>query len=443
MIKLEKRAAICLTLVAVLLAGLILYAVRFVRDGQSWALFYGNQGIYKGGILDSGDIYDINGELLASPADGVLTYNEDPEVRRATVHAVGDPGGNVGTSVMSMLGDKLIGYDLLNGTYRMNGKSPDVTLSLDAQVCKAAYEALEPYKAGCIGIYNYETGELLCMVSTPAFDPENPEGSEPDDATGMYINRFLSSTFPPGSTFKTLTSAAVIETVPDYEEFAFDCDGSTEIDGQDIQCFGVHGHVDFEGALVQSCNGAFGILADRVGAREMKNYVKKCGLTTSYNIDGIHTQKGSFDFPSADPYHLAWAGIGQHNDLVNPCAMMIYMSAIAQDGRGTVPRLIHKENASPKRTGRMIEASTAEKLQEMMKRDVTDSYGEWNFPGLDLYAKTGTAEVKDHEPTVWFTGFLKNPDAPYAFVCMIEEGGSSSYVAAPTANEALQAAVNR
>ena len=79
-----------------------------------------------------------------------------------------------------------------------------------------------------------------------------------------------------------------------------------------------------------------------------------------------------------------------------------------------------------------------------MHNNVVTNYGEGNYPGLDLCAKSGTAEVGgDLEPNAWFAGFLRNEDAPYAFIVLVENGGSGSRVAGSVANEVLQAVVNR
>ena len=75
-----------------------------------------------------------------------------------------------------------------------------------------AYEALGG-KSGTVAVYNYETGEILCMVSAPSYDPLNvPEDITTNDRyKGAYLNRFLSSTFTPGSVYKTVTLAAALE----------------------------------------------------------------------------------------------------------------------------------------------------------------------------------------------------------------------------------------
>lgn len=209
--KLEVRSIICLALAAILIIGTGVFVFRFVKYGSKWATFYGNRSIYENGVLKSGAIYDRNDVLLAKSGGGEVKYNDDPEIREATVHAVGDVNGKISTSALSAYKDKLIGYNLLTGTYKLKGKNEDLKLTLDADVCKEAYRQLSKYDAGCIGIYNYKTGEIICMVSTPTFDPENEPSVSADDQSGLYMNRFLSSKLPPGSIFKTVTAAAAIE----------------------------------------------------------------------------------------------------------------------------------------------------------------------------------------------------------------------------------------
>ena len=71
----------------------------------------------------------------------------------------------------------------------------------------------------------------------------------------------------------------------------------------------------------------------------------------------------------------------------------------------------------------MIKASTAKRLRKMMKNNVKVSYGESNYPGLDIYAKSGTAEVEGKRPNAWFAGFIKNKKYPYAFIVCVEDSG--------------------
>lgn len=117
--------------------------------------------------------------------------------------------------------------------------------------------------------------------------------------------------------------------------------------------------------------------------------------------------------------------------------------AIAGDGEAAKPKLKHAAIDVTPKTGKLIEPETAQKLTRMMKKAVEDTYGEYNFPGLDIYAKSGTAEVAGREPNAWFSGFIKNDNAPYAFIVCVENGGYGSSVAGPIANKVMQAVVER
>ena len=215
--RLERRALICLTLAAVLLIGIGVFVYRFVADGHDWATFYANQSIYSEGRLNVGRVLDVNGTVLCDNTKEDNRYNEDSEIRKATVHAVGDMDGNISTGALSAYADKIVGYNVLTGTYSMTGKGNDINLTIDADVCKAAYEALAGRK-GTVGVYNYETGEIICMVSSPAFDPADYDKENAE--SGMYLNKFLSSRFVPGSIFKLVTSAAAIENVDGLDSWS-------------------------------------------------------------------------------------------------------------------------------------------------------------------------------------------------------------------------------
>lgn len=443
--KQEKRAVICLLLVAALLAGIGIFGYRFVRSGDKWATFYGNTQIYTDGAINRGTVTDRNGvELLRCTPDG-FEYTDDYELRLATVHAVGDPGGNVSTGAISVFRSQLIGYDILNGTYDTSANGKRIALTIDANANRAAYEALAG-RTGTVGVYNWKTGEIVCMVSTPTFDPAYD--SEPTGEEGsIYFNNFLSGLITPGSTFKLVTSAAVIDTMPDRGSFTFDCDGVNQLgEREDSKLTDVtaHGEVDFRGALAQSCNGAFGALTREVGAKAMREYTEKAGLTEPVNVNGIETAAGIFDFPDDNDVKLSWAGIGQADDMVNPCAMMVYMGAIANGGEPVQPTLIKsatflKEITGGKSMGRYLDEDTAAELRSMMKNNVVENYGEDNFWGLDMYAKSGTAESDSYQPDAWFVGFTDNEDAPYAFVVWVKGGGFGASAAAPIATRVINA----
>lgn len=442
--KLEKRAWICLALAALLFIGIVIFGWRFVTEGDEWASFYGNTQLYTDGVINRGSIYDRNGVPLLECTEDGISYNSDYNVRCSTLHAVGDPKGNIATGAINMWKSELIGYDILNGTYDTTKEGKKITLTIDAEANAAAYRALNG-RDGTVGVFNYKTGEIVTMVSAPAFDPA---GSVPDNLDSpVYFNTFLMGTLTPGSTFKLVTSAAAIDTLDNLSEFSFTCDGENAIGSEKIRCVHSHGTVNFEDALAVSCNGAFGSIARSVGSVAMGETVKKVGLTEPLNINGIETASGSFTFMEDNDINLSWAGIGQSEDLVNPCSMMVYVGAIANGGEAVQPSLIKSSNILKNLTGgeslgNYLSKETANKIKSMMKNAVKTSYGEGNFPGLDLYAKSGTAEVGTTNPNSWFVGFIDDDKHPYAFVVWIKGGGYGSDAAAPVARTVLNELVS-
>ena len=452
--KIEKRAFLCLILAAALVLGLGLYVVRYVLYGSRWASFAANRHLYNSqGQLAVGRVLDRDGDVLSwADEDGTRHYYENATVRKATLHAVGDAQGKIGTGALTAFASQLSGYNLFTGAYSPLGNGNDLYLTLDARLNYIAYQALGGRK-GAVGVYNYETGEILCMVSSPTYDPLDPPKDVEDNPAydGVYLNRFLSGTFPPGSVFKTVTLAAAIENIPDLFDRHWTCTGSTVVGGEAITCPRVHGEMDIYDALANSCNGVFGQLAAELGPEVMARYTQQAGLTSSYKVSGLTSAAGRFDFTGTTG-QLAWAGVGQYNDLANPCAIMTYMGAIASGGKAAVPRLILKvENplglpSLPQwtsKTGTLIQSSTAATLADIMSRNVIDAYGSGRFPNMDICAKSGTAEVGGgNSPHAWFAGFLRNEDAPYAFVVLVENGGSGADVAGSVAAQVLDALVN-
>lgn len=451
--KIEKRAVICLALAILLAAGLLVFVVKYCADGGQWASSAFNRHLYNSnGVLTAGRVLDRDGDVLSAAEDGSRTYYDGETVRKATLHAVGDLYGKIGTGALNAFADRLSGWGLINGAFGAETGN-DLYLTLDARYNYEAYQALNGH-AGTVAVYNYKTGEILCMVSAPSYDPLHvPADLEENDRyKGAYLNRFLSAAFTPGSVFKTVTLTAALEQLPDARSRTWTCTGSAQVGEEVITCSGIHGEQTLEAAFANSCNVAFAQMAAELGADTMKQYTEQAGLTASYSVDGLPTAKGSFDWTDITTGQLGWAGVGQYHDLVNPCALMVWMGAIANGGKAAQPYLIEK-TVSPlglpslphmtRRTDRLISADTAEAIADMMSNNVQQTYGTDRFPNMELCAKSGTAEVGDGQtPHAWFAGFLQNEDAPYAFVVLVENGGGGSSVAGTVASKVLNVIVN-
>lgn len=448
-----KCASVLLALALLLVIGLTVFMVKYFVNAPKWAGYPANKHLFTGGKpISSGRIYDRSGEILFQYAGGKVKYNQNKAIRTALMHATGDVDGNVATGARVVFREKLGGWDFINGAYHFNRSDfgEDITLTLDAGLCSTAYKALNGRK-GTVGVYNYKTGEILCMVSSPSFDPQNPPnvGNNTDKYKGVYLNRLLSAVYTPGSVFKLVTSQAAIENIKGIEDKIYHCDGKLNINGQLVTCPSAHGEVTLAQALADSCNVAFAHISLELGADTLQKYADSAGINSSLKVDGIRTAKGKVDVSDAEGGDLAWAGIGQYTDTVNPLNFMAYMGAIANDGVRVTPRILKGNNLLPgleevvAEKKRIMPASTSMKLVEMMRNNVINNYGDNNFKDLELCAKSGTAEVGGGlKPHAWFAGYLNRDDFPLAFVVVIENGGSGSTVAGAVAAKVLKEAVN-
>ncbi|MDR0875212.1 MAG: penicillin-binding protein [Clostridiales Family XIII bacterium] len=451
----SKRAGILFTLCILFAAGMMFLLFSYVKDAPKWATSPVNQHLYKGGeLVRAGQILDAKGVMLASTVENERVYNPDENTRVALMHLVGDPAQGVGTALQVTYRSKLVGWDYLNGTYHFGNKiGNNIRTTVDADLARAAYAALGG-RRGTVGVMNYKTGELLCMVSAPSFDPAAPPDieSDPEKYDGVYINRLLSATYTPGSIFKLVTAAAAIDNIPGIGSREFVCEGSYDLLGTEITCPAVHGRQSFEETMVNSCNIAYAQMAAELGPETMTAYAEKAGVMKSPELDGIGVANGHFSLNNATPGEIGWAGVGQSDTLVNPLSYLGYVAAIAGGGDAVKPHIIKSirtPNGFPARfeldlpvDESILAQGTAGKLQQMMRADVVNGYGEGNLAGYGLSAKSGTAEVTDgKEPHSWFCGFLDSETAPLAFIVIVENGGAGSSAAATVARTVLEAAV--
>ncbi len=126
------------------------------------------------GLVGGATLYDRNGDILVQTVNGDRQYNGSSTVRKATLHVVGDAEGYISTGAQTAFASQLTGYDLVNGLYSMKEKPHDLTLTIDAGLSATAYKAVteKGYEQGCVGVYNYKTGEVLVAMSLPTYDIE-------------------------------------------------------------------------------------------------------------------------------------------------------------------------------------------------------------------------------------------------------------------------------
>ena len=262
----------------------------------------------------------------------------------SVIHWLGDREGNISAPALPNYSDALSGFDLFNGIYSFSGTGGEAVLTLSAQSQFAAMEALDGYK-GTVAVYNYKTGEILCAVSAPSYDPDDvPDilGDDSGEYEGAYLNRFTQVSYVPGSIFKILTTAAALESISAIEDRIFVCEGSLYVDGNEVTCGREHGEQTLAEAMTNSCNCAYAQITRQIGKEKMTWYIQSFGLTDPVGFDGITTVKGNYDVANATALNFAWSGIGQHTNQINPCAFMSFVGAIAGDGIVALPHIVEE-----------------------------------------------------------------------------------------------------
>lgn len=454
----SKRALTLYAVILLFLAGCGLLFYNLVTNSSDWAMNRVNGHLYSSGSLaTAGDITDVNGIVLVSSRDGQRIYNQSKNIRLSTLHTVGDNSGFIASGIQTSFKDELTGYTLVDGVYNLKryGKGNDIKLTINSKVCAAAYKALGE-KKGTVAVMNYKTGELVCVVSTPTYDILNKPEDILTDTTGkydgIYMNRFFSGLYTPGSTFKVITAACAIENIPDIYSRTFECEGKIQIGEGYVICSDTHGKVGFEKAMNKSCNCAFAVIADELGKEKLTTTAERLGFNTK-NLtvsDKIRCAKSKLNLIDAKALDMGWAGIGQYTTLINPCQMLTVTSAIANNGTAVSPYLVSEiKNPEGEVTfsseteflGEYFNPSVAQSLDNILRSDVKNQYGDSYFPNMEMCGKTGTAEISDDEdakPNALFVGYSQNENMPFAIIVVVENSTSAIRNAVPVASAVMK-----
>ena len=454
----SRRALTLYLIILLFMAGFVLLFFNLVSNSNVWAMNRADRHLYSDGVLaTAGDILDADGNILVTTTDGKRTYSDNKTLRMATLHTVGDSAGYIASGVQTSFKDELTGYTLVDGVYNLKryGKGNDITLTLNSAVCETAYKALGN-KKGTVAVMNYKTGELICIVSTPTYDVLNKPTDILTDTTGkyegVYMNRFFSGLYTPGSTFKVITAACALENIPDINERTFECKGKVQIGEGYVICNGTHGKISFEKALNCSCNSAFAQIADELGAEKLAATAQRIGFNAPLsNISGkIKCSSSKLNLSDAKSLDIGWAGIGQYTTLINPCHMLTVVSAIANGGTAQSPYIVSKITtpegkisftASKTEIGEYFRADVAGRLSNLLRSNVENYYGDNYFPKMEFCGKTGTAEISDNpdvRPNTLFVGYSRLDSLPFAIIVVVEDSSSGIKSAVPVASKVMK-----
>lgn len=447
--RVTRRASAVLLLVIALVGGLSFFIFEYFTKADQWIVSAGSPHIYNSSNIGCGQVYDRSGKLLLDITDS-RTYASDENIRRSTLHWLGDRNGSISAPAIAHYAKEMTGYNIVNGLYSYGGEAGAAVLTLSSKVQSVALKAMGDRK-GTVAVYNYRTGEILCAVTTPTFDPDNVpdiDGDSTGTYEGVYLNRFVQSAYIPGSIFKVVTTAAALDCVDNILDKTFNCTGLYEYGIDRVTCEKAHGKLNLKEALARSCNCSFAQIAALVGADNMEKYVEQFGVVKPLKFDGVTTAAGNYDLSRAAPVEVAWSAIGQYTDQVNPCRYMSFMGAIAGGGKAAQPHLVSHVTAEGEITyeaetvisERIMSEEVAEKLQSYLRNNVVSTYGKEKFPDLTVCGKSGTSQLGgDQDPNAMFTGFVLDEKYPLAFIAVVENGGYGSATCVPILSKVLTA----
>ncbi|WP_277453803.1 penicillin-binding protein 2 [Janibacter sp. DB-40] len=387
------------------------------------------------------------------------------------------PGGGVEGAADGLLSgrdDKLF-YDRITGT--IAGRTPkgaSLELTIRPEVQRAAEEALGDQRGAVIAL-DPRTGAILAMVSHPDYNPNGLVSHDPNveketwerltSAPGNpLVNRTIGGNlYPPGSVFKIITAAAALEDGEWDADSTLPGPANLDLPQTDVGlpnhgglACGPGDEVDFDIAMQDSCNTAFGWLGMELGGEKIREQANQFGFGDDLEVP---MDVAPSTIPEdLSPAQEAQVGIGQYEVRVTPLQVAMVSAAVANDGDVMRPYMIQSvlgsdlstiDETNPEQLSEAMGSSTSDELTEMMELVVSNGTGtQAAVPGVSVAGKTGTAEhAPDASPHAWFTGFAPSDNPEIAVAVVVEEGGragseaSGGAVAGPISSAVMKAAL--
>lgn len=410
-----------------------------------------------------GDILSRDGKVLA-------TTELDAEGKEKRVYPYEKEFAHVvGYSTNGKSGiEEFANYYLINTSIELSEKAAldkagqkypgdNVITTLDTHLQEVAYNALASRK-GAIIVTNPKTGEILAMVSKPDFDP-NTIATEWDnmlkDTSGdaKLLNRATQGLYPPGSTFKIVTSIAYLTEHPtDYTQYRFSCNGRFAKGSDVISCYHGenHGNLDFYGSFAESCNSSYANIGLSVNQKTFNDTLDKLMFGQDLPVDFRYSKSSAEYTAGMSTADVMQLSIGQGTTAVSPLHINMITSAIANDGVLMKPYLISEvkcangkvvDTFQEEKVKRLISSEEAGILRDMMEQVVLKGTAS-KLKGLSYTAagKTGSAEFNsDSDSHAWFTGYAPADDPEICVTIIVENAGSGGSYAVPIAKRIFDA----
>lgn len=405
--------------------------------------------------MPKGQILSADGAILARSILG-----EDGRVYRVYPH---------GEAAVFVTGQMNLGCTGLEQQYRKQMYAVDIPLwslwkrkasgevpegntlvtTIDSELQKAAYDALEGF-SGAIGVMEVETGRLFAFTSAPAYNPNEISVQwetlrERTDAP--LLNRLTSGLYPPGSTFKLVTTLAYLRQ-QEETEFSYTCEGSARFRNTTIHCNNgkAHGTQTLKEAFANSCNTAYAYMGEQISDEDFTAVAVELGFGTVW--PGEITYKESLFSVTEDTEDAVrvQASFGQGETLVTPLQMLMIGAGIANKGVLKLPylteRLINCDGEVVREYGSageqvLMSEDLAALLTDYMVQASEHTMREFADRGIRVAGKTGSAETAEGTHS-WYLCFAPADHPEIAIVVLMEHAGTGSRYAVPAAKKLLE-----
>ena len=357
--------------------------------------------------------------------------------------------------------DRLFGRrlsDLITGRDPSGG---NIVLTIDPDIQQVAYDQLNSkHYDGAVVALDPKTGAILAMASTPSYDPGQLATHDATAESNAYtalnkanppvlINRAISQTYPPGSTFKLIDTAAALAS----GRFTVDSpltaaptitltNTNTTLENYNGNACGTGATATLKDALQRSCNTAFAQMAGELGEQAIRDQAQAFGIgTQDLTIPQTVAPSTIGDIP--DTAALQQSAIGQRDVALTPLQNAMIVAAIANGGQLMAPYLIKEiqsqeltpvSTTEPDRLGQAVDSGIARTLTDLMVNNENSYGGAGKISGVQIAAKTGTAEhgvdSKGTAPHVWYVAFAPAYDPKIAVAVLVEDGGDPNDLAA-------------
>jgi penicillin-binding protein 2 len=342
------------------------------------------------------------------------------------------------------------------------GKNLQLTIDLDLQV--VAELAMED-RMGALVALDPRNGEILAMVSRPAYDPNKFAvriqtadwknlTSNPDNP---LLNRAIQAQLAPGSTFKPLMALAGLESEAIDDSFTVHCGGGATFYGHFHKCWATHGGVSLHRGIVQSCDVFFYNVGNRMGIDKIAFYADQAGFGHRTGVDLPNEAEGIV--PSSQwkirNYRQKWyagetisVSIGQGALTVTPIQLASAVGGIAMGGVWYKPHLVKGHEEPPRKYA--LDPENVQKVVDGMYGVVNEGGTgvRAQLKGVEICGKTGSAQTasnayaKSHKGAAldnsWFVGFGQRNN-PEIVVAVLWQNAEHGMLSAPIVRDVLKA----